>query len=38
MKAIEPGDWEVRGAVDRNGGSQTGGLVCPEDDQLHLEE
>lgn len=35
---IERGDWEVGVAVDRNGGSQTGWLVCPEDDRLHLEE
>lgn len=38
MKAIKPGDCKVRGADNRNGGAQPGWLVCPEDDQLHLEE
>ena len=38
MKAIKLGVWDVGGAVDRNGGSQTGWLVCPEEDQLHLEK
>ena len=38
MKAIRPGDCKVRGADNRNGGAQPGWLVCPEDDQLHLEE
>lgn len=32
---IELGDWEAGGVADRNGGSQTQGLVCPEGDELH---
>lgn len=32
MKAIEPGDREVGGGVDGNGGFQAGWLVGPEDD------
>lgn len=38
MKAIQLGDWEVGGTIDRNRGSQTGWLVCLEDVELRLDK